>query len=132
MKADLNAGFSDTVSDLALIILLPMEGSFAHDGMNPHLALNELSYPFIIDDDDFLAGGDVIAGSKISKYLLCLKLLSDYRNWGYPNKSATHITYIIMEQEFVKREPLREPYIFTYGGGESWFRTSGVMRAVFL
>ena len=22
-----------------------------------------------------------------------------------------------MEQEFVKREPLREPYILTYGGG---------------
>lgn len=31
-----NAGFSDTVTDLALMILLPIDLSFAHDGINPH------------------------------------------------------------------------------------------------
>jgi len=78
--------------------------------------LNELSYPFIVDDHDLLAGGNIVAGGKVGKYLLGLKLISNDRDRGYTYKSTTHITCIMMEQEFVKREPLREPYRFNLGG----------------
>ena len=39
LKADLNDGFSATVSPLALESLLPIAASLAHDGMSPHFIL---------------------------------------------------------------------------------------------
>ncbi len=39
LKADLNDGFSATVSPRALASLLPIVASFAHDGMSPHFIL---------------------------------------------------------------------------------------------
>src|SRR5690606_13240102 len=37
LNAERNAGFSKAVSERALIILLPVIGSLAHDGTSPHL-----------------------------------------------------------------------------------------------
>src|SRR5450631_4191027 len=39
LKADLNDGFSATVSPLALASLLPIVASFAHDGISPQRIL---------------------------------------------------------------------------------------------
>jgi hypothetical protein len=52
--------------------------------------LNDLPNPFIVDDDDLLVRGDIIARGEVSEYLLCLELFRNNRDWGYPNKTATH------------------------------------------
>ena len=68
LNASRKAGFSCAVSDLALIMLAPTDGSFAQLGMSPPLHQGEFTDGFLwmlANNGDGLCGRNVVAGSPL-------------------------------------------------------------------
>jgi hypothetical protein len=76
LKGVRKEGFSETVSARALIILLPILGSSAQEGINPHLSTS--MFPLLVlgkDCGHLLGGGYVVAGGQVRRILVDVELL---------------------------------------------------------
>src|SRR5215213_10521266 len=77
LNASRKEGFSSTVSERALISLLPIPGSFAHRGTSPPLKERGLAcLTFLTNPQDHLGRGDVIPLGE-RRHLLDFELLSN-------------------------------------------------------